>query len=112
MSGCDSGKFTRENITDYLNRVCVAIGATQCELHFWDDDGLPIEERQTKAKTKGRTAIQFLLESNITIHTLDILKEVYVNVFYCGEFDRDIVDRLTEEYFSGTVFSRMITRGI
>ena len=110
-SGCDPSLFTRDNIAKYLASVCVAIGATKCELYFWDDDGLPEDERQTKPKTKGRTAVQFLLESNITIHTLDILREVYINVFYCGPFEKEIVDRLTEQFFSGTVVSRMITRG-
>lgn len=75
----------------------------RCELHFWDDVGVPKKERQTEAHTKGTSAIQFILTSNITIHTLDELKAVYVNVFSCKDFNPFIARDFTKSWFKGEV---------
>lgn len=108
---CDPSTFTRDNISKYLDAVCETIGATKCDRHFWDDCDVPANEQQTRLKTKGTTAIQFLLESNITIHTLDLLGEVYINVFYCGLFYTSRVEYITRDYFGGYIDSRTLIRG-
>jgi S-adenosylmethionine/arginine decarboxylase-like enzyme len=96
---CDATLFTRESIDNYFEKLCNAIDMQRAEMHFWDDVGVPEEEKQTLPHTKGTTAVQFILTSSIVIHTLDLLKATYVNIFSCKAFDKDVAERLTKDWF-------------
>ena len=100
LHGCDISNFNRVSIRNYFKQLCKLIDMQRCELHFWDDEGLPEEERQTSPHTQGTSAVQFILTSSIVIHTLDQLKAVYINIFSCKEFDPSIVERFTVDWFS------------
>jgi len=104
LSGADVTKFNRKDIGEFFNRLCIDILDVEvCDRHFWDDVGVPPEEHQTDPKTKGTTAIQFLLFSNVTIHTLDLLGMVYINIFVCRKFDiRKSID-FCGEFFNATI---------
>ena len=91
LHGCNTKQFAREGISSYLRSLCKLIKMEACELHFWDDVGVPEEECQTDPRTKGTSAVQFILTSNITIHALDELGAVYVNLFSCKPFDSELV---------------------
>ncbi len=99
LHGCDASKFNRTSLDNYFEEVCKAIDMKRCELHFWDDVGLPEEEKQTSPHTKGTSAVQFILTSTIVVHTLDILGTVYVNIFTCKPFERKVAEELTKEWF-------------
>jgi len=99
LHGCDIGKFNRESLDDYFDKVCKAIGMEKCERYWWDDVGVTEEERQTSPHTKGTSAVQFILTSTIVVHTLDLLNAVYVNIFSCKSFDREIAEQVTREWF-------------
>ncbi|HDZ27731.1 hypothetical protein LCGC14_0641740 [marine sediment metagenome] len=103
LHNCNSELFTRETIDLYFKELCKLIDMTPERVYWWDDEGVPEEYKQTQAHTKGTTAIQFILTSNITIHTLDILKSVYVNIFSCKDFDSNQATDFTEIYFRGVV---------
>lgn len=100
LHGCNVSTFTRQNLTEYFTKLCKAIGMQQCELYFWDDEGVPPEEQQTSPHTKGVSAVQFILTSSIVIHTLELLEAAYVNIFSCKTFDRDVAEKLTREWFA------------
>src|ERR1700730_10757658 len=89
LHGCDPTRFSRSAIEEFCTQLCKLIDMESCDLHFWDDLGVPGEEQQTHPKTKGTSAVQFILTSTIVIHTLDLMKAVYVNIFSCKEFDTD-----------------------
>lgn len=76
-----------------------------CDLHFWDDIGVSEEEQQTDPKTKGTSAVQFILTSSIVIHTLDLMKAVYINIFSCEKFDSDAATRFTVSWFKAQTWS-------
>jgi len=99
LHGCDVGKFNRESLDGYFEKLCKAIDMRKCERYFWDDVGLPEEEKQTSPHTKGSSAVQFILTSSIVIHTLDLLEAVYVNVFSCKPFDKEVAESITKEWF-------------
>lgn len=99
LHGCDDSKFTRSSIEQYMETICEAIGMEREDLHFWDYDGVPEEELPNEAHLLGTSAVQFITTSNIVIHTLDLLKAVYVNVFSCKEFDERIAEEITKEWF-------------
>jgi len=96
---CDVSTFNRESLKSYFENLCDEIKMTRCELHFWDDVGVPLEEQQASPHTKGTSAVQFILTSTIVIHTLDLLQAVYINIFSCKEFDKDKAEQLTKEWF-------------
>ncbi len=112
LYNCNPEKFTRKYIKRYFVGLCELIDMKREKLTWWDDFGLDPEECQTKPHLKGTTAVQFILTSNITIHALDILKRVYVNVFSCKEFDHIVAALYTEKYFEGQVANKQIVRRV
>ena len=99
---CDSNTFTRQSLEQYFDELCDLIEMEKCEVHFWDDIGVPLHEQQTAAHTKGTSAVCFILTSSIVVHTLDLLDALYVNVFSCKPFSPEQARAFTESYFSGT----------
>lgn len=100
---CDVSRFTRNSLDSYFRKVCKAIEMERCEVHFWDDVGVPESEQQTSPKTKGTSAVQFIITSSIVIHTLDLLKAAYVNIFSCKTFDAELAKNITRDWFGGKV---------
>ncbi len=99
LHGCDVSKFNRESLENYLEKLCKAIDMKRADLHFWDYEGVPVEERPKEAHLLGTSAVQFITTSNIVIHTLDLLEAVYVNIFSCKEFDEKAAEKITKEWF-------------
>jgi len=108
LHNCDVTKFNRQSLEKYFIELCDLIDMQRCELHFWDDLDTPEEEKQTSPHTTGTSAIQFILTSNVTIHTLDILKKVFVNIFSCKDFSTSVAERFTVEWFGGTAVSSTV----
>ena len=102
LHDCDVSKFNRESLDQYFEFICDSIDMERAILHFWDDVGVPEEERQTSPHTVGTSAVQFILTSSIVVHTLDQLKSVYVNIFSCKTFDKEVAKNVTNEWFSAT----------
>jgi len=100
---CDPATFTRKNIKNYFRDLCKLIDMERCKLSWWDDYGLPPEECQIDPNLKGTTAIQFILTSNITIHTLDLLNNAYINIFSCKDFDADAAIKFSANWFNGEI---------
>lgn len=100
LHGCDNSKFNRSSLKNYFVKLCKAIDMKRCKLYFWDDVGVPEKEKQTSPHTKGTSAVQFILTSTIVIHTLDLLNAVYINIFSCKPFDKEIAEELTKKWFN------------
>ena len=100
---CDDSKFTRSSIEEYFKILCELIDMKRCDLYFWDDLNSEEEEKQTEVHTVGTSAVQFILTSNITIHTLDLLRKVFVNIFSCKDFDPEVAKEFTESWFDGEI---------
>ena len=110
LHGCDPATFTREAIERYFSDLCRLIDMEPCVLHFWDDRDVPASERQTHPKTKGTSAVQFILTSSIVIHTLDLLKAVYLNIFSCKSFDSDAAAKFSAKAFGSRDWTARVLR--
>jgi S-adenosylmethionine/arginine decarboxylase-like enzyme len=99
LHNCDESTFKRTSLRKYFIKVCKTIDMKRCELYFWDDYGIPANEKQNLPHTKGTSAVQFILTSNITIHTLDLLNAAYINIFSCKQFDKVVAEKITKEWF-------------
>ncbi len=102
LHDCDPATFTRDSLDAFFTQLCECIDMEKCAVHFWDDVGVPEEDQQTLPHTKGTSAVCFILTSSIVIHTLDLMKAAYVNIFSCKEFDTDEAAKFTAKWFSST----------
>lgn len=96
---CDPATFNRKSLDLFFTKLCDLIEMERCEVHFWDDVGVPPDEQQTEPHTKGTSAVCFILTSTIVVHTLDLMKAVYVNIFSCKVFDPKAVEEFTKKWF-------------
>ncbi len=108
LHDCDSSTFNRNSIRKYFKLLCKQIDMKAEKLCWWDDYGLEPVLQQKEPHTKGTTAVQFILTSNITIHTLDLLKSVYINVFSCKDFDAEMVKSFSADWFKGIIVNSQI----
>lgn len=99
LHGCKTELFNRDHIDRFFTDLCHLIDMEKCEVHFWDDVGVPEEEKQRLPHTKGTSAVCFILTSTIVIHTLDLLGAVYLNIFSCKPFDPDLAVKFASEQF-------------
>ncbi len=107
LKDCNPDTFNRQNITEFFTELCELIDMEQCDLHFWDDVGVPDNECQTDPKLKGTSAVQFIMTSSIVIHCLDLLGTVYVNLFSCKDFDISEAANFIESWFEGVTVKRV-----
>lgn len=103
LHNCDSKKFNRSTLKKFFIELCDLIDMQRGELFWWDDYGLPKKDRETEPHLKGTSAIQFIKTSNVTIHTLDILKSVYLNIFSCKNFDSKKAGEFSRKFFKGKI---------
>lgn len=105
---CDPSKFNRKSIRNYLKQLCDLIEMERCELKWWDDYGVPLSEQETEPHLKGTTAVQFIKTSNIVVHTLDLMENVYINIFSCKDFDVSLAEKFSQEWFKGKIVNSKI----
>jgi len=103
IHNCNPSTFNRKSIKNYFKELCKLIEMERCKLCWWDDYGVPPEEQETEPHLKGTTAVQFIKTSNITIHTLDLMRNVYLNIFSCKDFDAKVVKNFSEKWFEGKI---------
>ena len=108
LHACDSETFNRKSIKNFFKELCKRIDMRAEKLCWWDDYGLEPEFQQKEPHTKGTTAVQFILTSNITIHTLDLLGNAYINIFSCKDFDADAAMTFSAQWFKGTIVNSQI----
>ncbi len=112
LHNCNASLFTRKSIRAYFKALCARIDMKRSKLTWWDDYRVAPEERQTEPHLKGTSAVQFITTSNITIHTLDLMQRVYINVFSCKDFDVEVVLAFTVKWFEGNVVHTKTVRRV
>lgn len=101
LYNCNVDKFTRKDLKQYFIQLCKVIDMKRCKLCFWDYKGEEEEYEKAPDHLKGTSAIQFISTSNITVHALDVLQRVYINIFSCKDFDENIAIEFSENWFGG-----------
>jgi len=103
---CNPLVFNRTDLKRFFKELCELIGMQREDLHFWDYTGYPKDKKAAPPHLKGTSAIQFIQTSNITIHTLDDLRKVFINLFSCQSFPSDVAVRFCANFFSGKIKMR------
>ncbi len=81
LHGCDTSIFNRNSIDQFFTELCELIMMEKCQVHFWDDVGVALEERQTETHAKATTSYSIILTSTNVIHTLYLLESAYGNKY-------------------------------
>ena len=102
LHGCSIKKFTRAGLTEYFRQLCELIDMKREDLHFWDYEGYPAEKAAAPPHLVGTTGVQFITTSSIVIHSLEILEQVFINIFTCKDFSPEFAVKFTEQYFQST----------
>jgi len=103
--------FPRRDIENFFIQLCEKIDMERCELFWWDYADEPEEYKKAPPHLKGISAVQFIKTSNITIHILDELKKVYLNIFSCKNFNTNEAANFALLYFGGkTLHSTTLER--
>ena len=95
--------LSKKSIDSYFVYICEKMIFTRMSTHWWDDADSPKKGKDLPARLRGISAIQFIGESNITVHAMQKIHKVYVNIFACRDFNAEEACRITEEWFLGTV---------
>ena len=103
MWDCDPKKMNRTKLREFFKVLCKKIDMQKELLCFWDDVGVPKEYKETEPHLIGTSAVQFIKTSNITIHTLTVMKRVYLNIFSCKDFDPKVAEKYCKDFFKGKV---------
>jgi S-adenosylmethionine/arginine decarboxylase-like enzyme len=101
LHDCNPETFSRQSLSDFLLALCHTIDMERQEVHFWDYEDRPEEYASAADHLKGTSVVQFISTSNITIHTLDVLKKVFINLFSCKDFDTQVATELCVDWFKG-----------
>lgn len=99
LHDCDSATFNRKSIRKYFIQLCKLINMKREDLHFWDYEGDPEGYEKALPHLRGVSAVQFIKTSNVTIHTLDDLRKVFINIFSCKDFDCGVAMEFSKEWF-------------
>lgn len=99
LHDCDPSTFNRQSIRRFFKELCELIDMQKEKLVWWDDLYTPEGEKETLPHLVGTSAVQFIRTSNITIHTLDIMKRTYINIFSCKPFDSNVALEFTRDWF-------------
>jgi S-adenosylmethionine/arginine decarboxylase-like enzyme len=103
--------FTRDTIQKFVEQLCLMIDMEREDLVFWDYAENPEEYDNAPAHLKGTSAVQFIRTSNITIHSLDELRQLYLNIFSCKSFEPQIVEEFVQKWSGGQIINSItITR--
>ena len=113
LHDCYEARFNRADLRRYFNELCDLINMEQCKLTWWDYFWWPgfiirLMKWDKKKRLFGTSAVQFIKTSNITIHIIDNMRHVYINVFSCKGFDEKMVADYTQCYFWGEIVNQTI----
>lgn len=107
LDSCDSILFTRKNISLFFISLCDEIDMEPCEQYWWDYGKNRKARELAPAHLAGVSAVQFIKTSNITIHTLDKLNKVFLNIFSCKQFDVKRASEFCSSFFKGKIINKV-----
>ncbi len=105
LHNCDTNLFTKKHIRKFIITLCDFIDMKRYgKPMFWKDTSNIFH-------LKGISAMQFIVTSDIVIHTLDIPKAVLINIFSCKDFDtRKTTDFSKKFWKAKKIMAREINR--
>lgn len=97
---CNPEKFTKPLLRKFFKELCKLIDMKAMQLNFWEYKD-PEEYAKAPPHLKGISAVQFIETSNVTLHALEDMKCVYLNIFSCKDFETVQAMDFCQKYFEG-----------
>jgi len=92
---CNLDKMTnKNNIKLFIKELVESIDMVAVGDPWIEKTAIGIPEKE------GFSLYQLIVTSNISAHFVDIPKQIYLDVFSCKEFDKNIVIELVNKFFS------------
>jgi S-adenosylmethionine/arginine decarboxylase-like enzyme len=90
--GCNDNVLEIDKISSFIKELVPKIDMTA--------HGDVVAARFGEGEEVGISAVQLIITSNITVHTNDKARDMYLDVFSCKWFDDDTVVKFVKEYFA------------
>ena len=99
--------FNRIDVRHFAETLCDEIDMKRGPIYLW---GMNSQEHKAKKgeaaiKADGISCCQFLYKSSITIHALDEIQKIFINIFSCESFDVNKAIEFVKENVGGTIIS-------
>lgn len=97
--------FQVKEVRHFAEQLCDEIGMKRGPLYTWGEnkDMHKGWGSEGTIKANGISCVQFLYSSSITIHALDEIHKVFVNVFSCKPFDAEKTKQFAMERIGGKI---------
>ena len=82
----------------FAKNLAKEIGMRCGPAYYWGTKGELNSEPELPVKADGISVVQFIYESSITIHALDTIQKLYINIFSCKQFDFDKAKKFILEH--------------
>ena len=103
LYNCDTDLFTRSTLESFLKGLVAHIDMTATELHCWEYLEDPDRDPEEFYHLKGLSFVQFLVTSNITLHSFDNLGKLSLNIYSCKDYDEKSAEEFCRDFFSAVV---------
>lgn len=100
IHGVAMDKFTLPMIREFASKLCDELGMRKGPQHEWGE-AKDLGNPEEKPKSNGLSLVQFLYSSSITIHAIDELGKVFINIFSCQPFDSQAAKAFCLTMFEG-----------
>jgi S-adenosylmethionine/arginine decarboxylase-like enzyme len=101
--GCNEALLSIEKLYEFLQQLADDIDMVRY--------GPPIVARFGKGHETGCSGVQLIETSQISFHSNDNHRDMYLDVFSCKSFEEATVTRALEQYFSpSSITSEMVYR--
>lgn len=113
LHDCYEERFSRKDIAKFFNELCDLIDMEACKKTWWDYFWWPnwiikLMKWDQNDRLFGTSAVQFISTSNITIHIINNMRQIYLNIFSCKDFDEDMVIDYAQCFFWGKVVNQKV----
>jgi S-adenosylmethionine/arginine decarboxylase-like enzyme len=93
--GCDVAKMTdKDNIRAFVKELVVAIDMVAVGEPWIEQTAIGIPEKE------GYSMYQLIVTSNVSAHFVDVPRQIYLDVFSCKGFNRNIVIDTVKKFFN------------
>ncbi|PIP03276.1 MAG: S-adenosylmethionine decarboxylase [Candidatus Yonathbacteria bacterium CG_4_10_14_3_um_filter_47_65] len=92
MSHCDMKKFSKSSLAKFCKELCHKIKMER--------EGSAIVKRFGEGNLLGNSAVQFIKTSSITIHADEVYNRIFIDVFSCKKFDKNVARDFCKNYFA------------
>lgn len=103
LEDCDFSKFSKESLSQFLKDLCLSINMIATEQFCWEYLEDPNRDAESMEHLAGYSFVQFLMTSNITLHSFDNSRKISLNIYSCKDFSEEDAEEFCKNHFNGKV---------